>query len=321
MSNFAENNVNIRSLMNKVCAFAPATIANVNVGFDVLGLSLASLGDKVEVSINNLGYNRIVEIISETLLPLDPERNSCTYVIKKMQEYLKSDITVDVKIKKGFASGSGLGSSSASSAAATFAFNALLDSPFTREELLPFAAEGERIACGTAHYDNIAPALLGGIVLLYDNKPICLPLPESLYAISFFPSIEIKTSSSRSIVAQQAPLSVIAKQVSAMGAFVAGFYRGDYELIKRASKDYIVEPSRKILIPYFDEMREKTLAKGGIAFGISGSGPSVFALSATQEVAQEIRLILEDFYKESGIKTISFIENLKDGTGAKLCEY
>lgn len=307
--------------MDKVCAFAPATIANVNVGFDVLGLSLATLGDKVEVSPNGLGYNRISEIISETPLPTDPEKNSCTYVIKKMQEALHTDVTVDVRIKKGFASGSGLGSSSASSAAAAFAFNALMGTPFTREELLPFAAEGERIACGAAHFDNVSPALLGGIVLLHQQRPIRLPQPKELFAVSFFPNIEVKTASSRSIIAQHASLNVIAKQVSAMGAFVAALYNEDYALLKEACKDYLVEPSRKILIPFFDEMREATLACGGLAFGISGSGPSVFALASTRSTAEKIQHSLEHCYEGTGIKTISLVEDLKEGKGATLCEY
>ncbi|AMD85556.1 homoserine kinase [Capnocytophaga haemolytica] len=307
--------------MNKVCAFAPATIANLNVGFDVLGLALSSVGDRVEVSANGLKENRITEIISEIPLPTDPKKNSCTYVIEKMQASLGVDTYVDVRIKKGFASGSGLGSSSASSAAAAYAYNAFLGNPFQIEELLPFAAEGERIACGSAHLDNVSPALLGGIVLLHNRKPVRLPMPKELYAVSFFPKIEVKTSSSRSIVAQHASLDVVAKQVSAMGAFVVGLYSGDYQLMNSASVDYLVEPSRKILIPYFDEMRAVAMGAGGITFGISGSGPSVFALSPTLMIAEKIRNALEAIYEGSGIRTLSFVEDLKNGKGAKLCEY
>lgn len=171
---------------NKVCAFAPATIANVNVGFDVLGLALSSIGDKVEVTPNALKENRIVQIDNHDALPTNVNKNSCTVVIRKMQEAVENPVFVDVKIKKGFASGSGLGSSSASSAAAAFAYNALLGSPFSTEELLPFAAEGERIACGSAHLDNVSPALLGGVILLHNKKPIRLPVPKGLFAVSFF---------------------------------------------------------------------------------------------------------------------------------------
>lgn len=303
------------------CAFAPATIANFNVGFDVLGLALADIGDKVEVTPNGLSINRITQIDNHSSLPTDPAKNSCTVVIGKMQEYLDTPIFVDVRIQKGFASGSGLGSSSASSAAAAFAYNALAGSPFSVEELLPFAAEGERAACGSAHLDNVAPALLGGMVLLHGGKVVQLPLPEGLHTVSFFPDIEVNTSSSRSIVSKIASLDVVSKQVSCMGAFVAGLYRNDLQLVKSAMKDYLVEPARKILIPYFDEMREASLQSGGVAFGISGSGPSVFALAPNAATAEKIRLEMEAIYAGKGIKTLSFIIDLQKSKGAKLCDY
>ncbi|WP_018675560.1 homoserine kinase [Riemerella columbina] len=273
-----------------VCAFAPATIANVNVGFDVLGLALSGIGDTIEITENHLKENRVLEIISETPLPTDADKNCCTVVIRKMQEALNSDLFVDVRIRKGFASGSGLGSSSASSAAAAYAFNEIAGKPFTEEELIHFAAEGERVACGFAHLDNVSPALLGGWVLIYQGKTVRLPVPENLYAVSFFPNIEIKTSSARSIVSQKTSLSITAWQ-AAMGAFVASLYQGDEDLMRASLKDYIVEPTRKILIPFFDEMRDKALENGAITFGISGSVPSVFALEGFLQ-SDELGMVL-----------------------------
>ena len=305
----------------KICAFAPATIANVNVGFDVLGMSLSGIGDKVEVSVNNLKENRVTELKSETPLPLEADKNCCTVVIKKIQEALKSDIFVDVRIKKGFASGSGLGSSSASSAAAAYAYNELLGNPLSLEELIPFAAEGERVACGSPHLDNVSPALLGGLVLLYEKKPLRLPLPEGLYAVSFFPNIEIKTSSARSIVSQKTNLSTASWQVSAMGAFVASLYQKDKELMRQSLKDYLVEPTRKILIPFFDEMRESAMEKGAITFGISGSGPSVFALALEKNTAENIQKELNRIYDGSHIPTLSFVQPVTANSGACLCDY
>ena len=241
-------------IQETVCGFAPATIANVNVGFDVLGISLSIVGDRVEVTPNGTQQNKITFIESATPLPYAVEKNSCTVVIAAMQAQLENPLYVDVRIRKGFASGSGLGSSSASSAAAAFAYNTLMGNPFSLEELLPFAAEGERAACGSAHYDNVSPAILGGIVLLYQNKPIRLPLPKGLHAVSFFPNIEVNTASARSIVSRHVSLDIVSKQVSAMGAFVSGLYQENYDLLRKATKDFLVEPSRKILIPYFDEM-------------------------------------------------------------------
>ena len=238
-----------------------------------------------------------------------------------MQAQLENPLYVDVRIRKGFASGSGLGSSSASSAAAAFAYNTLMGNPFSLEELLPFAAEGERAACGSAHYDNVSPAILGGIVLLYQNKPIRLPLPKGLHAVSFFPNIEVNTASARSIVSRHVSLDIVAKQVSAMGAFVSGLYQEDYDLLRKATKDFLVEPSRKILIPYFDEMKEATLAAGGIAFGISGSGPSVFALAESHAVAERILAELHKIYAGQGIETLSFIEDLANGKGCRIGQF
>ncbi|MDO4230283.1 MAG: homoserine kinase [Capnocytophaga sp.] len=305
---------------NKICAFAPATIANLNVGFDVLGLALSSIGDKVEITPNGLTHNRITQIDNHSSLPTDVNKNSCTVVIQKMQEQLGKAIYVDVKIKKGFASGSGLGSSSASSAAAAFAYNALIDNHFTREELLPFAAEGERAACGSAHYDNVSPALLGGLILLHNGAPVRLPIPEGWHTVSFFPDIEVNTSSSRSIVAKHASLDVISKQVSSMGAFIAGLYNNDLQLIRQACKDFLVEPFRKILIPYFDEMRQASMDLGGITFGISGSGPSVFAIAPNKETAEKIQSEFNVIYAGKGIETLSFIEDLQKGKGTFLCD-
>ncbi len=286
-------------IQETICGFAPATIANVNVGFDVLGISLSSVGDRVEVTPNGSGENKITFIESATPLPYAAEKNSCTVVISAMQAQLENPLYVDVRIRKGFASGSGLGSSSAS----------------------PFAAEGERAACGSAHYDNVSPAILGGIVLLYQNKPIRLPLPKGLHAVSFFPNIEVNTASARSIVSRHVSLDIVSKQVSAMGAFVSGLYQEDYELLRKAAKDFLVEPSRKILIPYFDEMKEATLSVGGITFGISGSGPSVFALAESRTVAERILTELHKIYAGQGIETLSFIEDLANGKGCRLSQF
>ena len=308
-------------IQETICGFAPATIANVNVGFDVLGISLSSVGDRVEVTLNGSGENKITFIESATPLPYAAEKNSCTVVISAMQAQLENPLYVDVRIRKGFASGSGLGSSSASSAAAAFAYNTLMGNPFTLEELLPFAAEGERAACGSAHYDNVSPAILGGIVLLYQNKPIRLPLPKGLHAVSFFPNIEVNTASARSIVSRHVSLDIVSKQVSAMGAFVSGLYQEDYELLRKAAKDFLVEPSRKILIPYFDEMKEATLSVGGITFGISGSGPSVFALAESRTIAERILTELHKIYAGQGIEMLSFIEDLANGKGCRLSQF
>jgi len=307
--------------MRTICAFAPATIANINVGFDVLGLTLSTIGDKVELSPNNTGENQITEIQNEPNLPFEVDKNCCTVVIRKMQEQLDLFTGVDVKIKKGFASGSGLGSSSASSAAAAFAFNDLLGKPFKREELVNFAAEGERIACGSAHLDNVAPAILGGMVLIHENDLIQLPLPDNLYVVSFFPNIKINTSDSRSILKNTVPINILSKQVANMGAFVASLYQQDIAMFSRSVKDFVIEPTRKLLIPGFDEMKQQALQNKALAFGISGSGPSVFAFAQNKKDALNINSCLKEIYLDSGIQTQSYVELLSNHNGARITNY
>ncbi|MCH2023903.1 MAG: homoserine kinase, partial [Saprospiraceae bacterium] len=171
--------------MKEICAYAPATIANLSVGFDVLGIALDSIGDKVSLILNGNKNNRVTEIINGYNLPKDIEKNCCSVVIQKMQQKLNIYNGVDIRIRKGFKSGSGLGSSSASSAAAAYAYNELIGKPFTEQELVYFAAEGEFVACGTAHADNVAPSIMGGLVLIRSHNPvdiIKLPIPKNLHA-------------------------------------------------------------------------------------------------------------------------------------------
>ena len=307
--------------MMTACAFAPATIANINVGFDVLGLTLSTIGDKVELSPNNTGENKITEIQNEPNLPFEADKNCCTVVIRKMQEQLDMFTGVNVKIKKGFASGSGLGSSSASSAAAAFAFNELLGKPYKKKELVAFAAEGERIACGSPHLDNVAPAILGGMVLVHENDLIQLPLPDNLYVVSFFPNIKINTSDSRSILKNMVPINILSKQVANMGAFVASLYQQDIAMFSRSLKDFVIEPTRKLLIPGFDEMKQQALQNNALAFGISGSGPSVFAFAQNKKDALNINSCLQEICLDNGIQTQSYVEPLNNHNGARITNY
>ena len=228
---------------------------------------------------------------------------------------------VNVKIKKGFASGSGLGSSSASSAAAAFAFNELLGKPYKKKELVAFAAEGERIACGSPHLDNVAPAILGGMVLVHENDLIQLPLPDNLYVVSFFPNIKINTSDSRSILKNMVPINILSKQVANMGAFVASLYQQDIAMFSRSLKDFVIEPTRKLLIPGFDEMKQQALQNNALAFGISGSGPSVFAFAQNKKDALNINSCLQEICLDNGIQTQSYVEPLNNHNGARITNY
>lgn len=307
--------------MKTIRAFAPSTIANINVGFDVLGLALNTVGDIVELIDNHSDTNKIIDIKNGANLPYEVDENCCSVVIRKMQEALNSFKGVDIKIEKGFAAGSGLGSSSASSAAAAFAYNEFMGKPFKCEELIAFAAEGERVACGAAHIDNVAPALLGGIVLSKGKKTsdyIKLPVLKGLYVVTLFPNIKVKTSDSRKLLKETVPISVLSQQVSLMGAFVSSLYQNNYELFSESLQDLVVEPMRKLLIPKFDDLKQQALLNGALAFGISGSGPSVFAFAKDEATAIIIRDSLEKVYEHTGITTESYINKLSEKSGAKI---
>lgn len=309
--------------MESIKAFAPATIANFNVGFDVLGLSLNNIGDEVELTLNGTENNRIVAIVNGAQLPTAVEENCCSVVIRKMQEALGEFKGVDINITKGFRAGSGLGSSSASSAAAAFAYNALVGEPFSLKELVCFAAEGERIACGSPHIDNVAPAILGGIVLSLGKAAqdiIALPVPKDLYAISLFPKIKINTSDARKTLKNAVPLSTVAKQVGYMGAFVASLYKQDLELFSNALQDLIIEPARSLLIPKFQEMKQAALENNALAFGISGSGPAVFAIANGEAHAKQVLNALNAVYSNVGVEYQTYVNLLISESGARLIQ-
>lgn len=307
--------------MKSIRAFAPATIANFNVGYDVLGASLNNIGDEVVLTINGTKTNAITEIENGDFLPKEVNKNCCSVVIRKMQEVLGEYKGVDIRIVKGFASGSGMGSSSASSAAAAFGYNELVGRPFTKKELIKFAAEGERVACGSAHVDNVAPSILGGFVLATGSDVDCLielPVLDDLYAITLFPKISIKTSDSRGILKDNIGLSTASQQVALMGAFVSSLYDNDIKRFSSSLQDLMIEPIRSLLIPKFEEMRTTVHNNGGLAFGISGSGPSVFAICKGEENGLVVKKALEDVYEDLDIESQTYINALTKESGARI---
>jgi homoserine kinase len=293
-------------------AFAPATIANLNVGFDILGLALQNIGDTVEITPNQLNYNRITEIVNGANLPFDVSKNSCSVVIQKMQESINDLQGLDIKITKGFASGSGMGSSSASSAAAAMAYNLMQNNRFSKLELIQFAGEGERIACGAAHFDNVAPAIMKGITLVKDyNCVLKLPVLEDLFALVIFQQIEIKTAYSRSILPQNIPLKDTVSQMANIGSFVSSLYTNDYKLFSKSMIDLIAEPHRSNLIPNFKEMKAIALQNEAIAFGISGSGPSVFCLVKGKNSLENIQIKIENYLNNKNVVYESYTSKIE----------
>jgi len=286
-------------------AFAPATCANVACGFDVLGFAVENPGDEVELRLNNSNEIKITSITGDDgRLSLDPAKNTVSLVIQKYLEHIGVSQGVDIALTKKMPLGSGLGSSAASSVVGVYALNELLGKPLKQKELLPFAMEGERLACGSAHADNVAPALLGGFVLVRSYDPldvISLPTPKDLWATIIHPHIEVKTKDARSILRQEIQLSKAVEQWGNLGGLISGLYENNYDLIGRSLKDVIIEPIRSILIPGFEQAKQAALENGALGSSISGSGPSIFALAKDEQTANKIGLAMTAVYDSINI--------------------
>ena len=298
--------------MKTIKVFAPATVANLSCGFDVLGCCLESIGDEMVLTENSENKLRISKIEGQEL-PFEIDLNVAGVAMKALLKEYGSDQGFDLEIYKNIKPGSGIGSSAASAAGAVFALNKLLGEPFSRKELVNFAMQGEMLASGHAHADNVAPALVGGFTLIRSYEPlevISLPVPEKLKAVVLHPKIEVKTKDSRGLIKDNVSLDKAVKNWGNVGALVNALHTDDYKLLGRSLHDEIVEPIRSILIPYFKEMKETALNNGALGFGISGSGPSVYALCEGDEVAEQVRQSLTGFYSAKNIEFDIYKSNI-----------
>lgn len=291
--------------MNSVRAFAPATVANVSCGFDILGFAIDAMGDVVEVRERNKQGLQVVSITGDGgRLPFEAEKNTCAVAIKAMLDELGQDIGMEIYLEKGLPLGSGMGSSAASAVAALVAANRLLGEPFEKKQLLPFAMVAEKVACGAGHADNVAPSLLGGFVLIRDYHPldvIKLHVPDGLHCTLLHPHFELKTSDSRSVLRDSVSLKHSTIQSGNVAGLIAGLFQEDFELIGRSLRDVIAEPYRATLIPGFYEVKEAVKAAGALGMGISGSGPTLFALSKGEQTVQSIIDAAQQVYDSIGL--------------------
>lgn len=289
--------------MEQIKIFSPATIANISCGFDVLGVALDSVGDEMVIrKVLEKGI-RITKLVGQNL-PLQTEKNVAG--VAGMALLAESDYEggFEIEIYKKIKAGSGIGSSAASSAGAVWGMNQLLGAPFSTSKLVEFAMEGERLASGVAHADNVAPALFGGFTLVRSYEPLdIIPInsPSELYATVIHPQIEVKTSDSRKILKTNITLKDGIRQWGNLGGLIAGLFTEDYDLIGRSLVDHIVEPIRSILIPGFDDVKVNSMAAGALGCGISGSGPSIFAFSKGEAIAQAVALAMKNVYQNIGI--------------------
>ena len=283
--------------------FCPATIANISCGFDVLGVALDSVGDEMVIRKTSERGIQITKLEGQDL-PMETLQNVAGVAGLALLGASDYDGGFEIEIYKKIKAGSGIGSSAASSAGTVWAMNELLDKPFSKLELVKFAMEGERLASGVAHADNVAPALYGGFTLVRSYEPldiIPIPSPEELFATVIHPQIEVKTSDSRKILKTNITLKDGIKQWGNVGGLVAGLFTNDFDLIGRSLVDHIVEPIRSILIPGFDTVKSEAIKAGALGCGISGSGPSIFTFSKGEATAQKVGEAMKEVYQNIGI--------------------
>jgi len=289
--------------MEEIKVFCPATIANVSCGFDVLGLALNSVGDEMTIRKTSEKGIRITKILGQDL-PLETENNVAGVAGLALLSKSDYDGGFEIEIDKRIKPGSGIGSSAASSTGAVWAMNELLGRPFSNLELVQFAMQGEKLASDVAHADNVAPAIYGGFTLVRSYEPldiIPIPTPSELYATVIHPQIEVKTSDSRKILKTTISMQQGIRQWGNLGGLVAGLFQNDYDLIGRSLQDHIVEPIRSILIPSFDDIKRNAVKAGALGSGISGSGPSIFALSKEEETAKKVAESMKETYQNIGV--------------------
>lgn len=289
--------------MKKVKVHSPGTVANIVCGFDILGLALSEPYDVMEVTLLNRP-EVIIHNIDNFNLPTEAEKNVAGVVLLSVMERMNNTIGFEVTVEKHIKPGSGIGSSAASAAGAAVAANYLLGNIFSSDEVVQFAMNGEKLASGVKHADNIAPCILGGICLIRSIHPldiVSIPSPD-LFVTVVHPQIEVRTSDARQILKQQVLLKDAIKQWGNIAGLVTGFMKNDYDLIGRSLEDVIIEPVRSILIPGFDELKVKCKEAGALGGGISGSGPSVFMLSTDESTAKAVGHVMSQVYEQIGIE-------------------
>lgn len=287
--------------MKKIKVFAPGSIGNLGSGFDVFGLALEALGDTLEVTENNTGNLNIVKIDGDDGISTDPEKNIVTVGAKALLEEVGSDQGYDFIIKKGVLAGSGLGSSGSSATAGVYAVNELIGKPFTKEELLPFAAIGEKVASFIPHYDNVAPSMLGGFTVVRSDDPLEIlqvAIPENLYLALVRPNIMIKTKEAKKMLGETMLISNAVHQFGNIAGLIIGMQRNDIPLIGRSVEDKLAEPVRSQLIPKYNLAKKAALNAGAAGFNISGSGPAMFAICDSKKVAENVIEALRAVYQD-----------------------
>lgn len=307
--------------MDYLKLFSPATVANVSCGFDSLGFAVDTVGD--EMTFTKKAEKGVkITAISGANLSYDVDENAASAVVQKMLSEANANFGVSLTISKGYSPGSGLGSSAASAAGAAFGANQLLGNIYSELELVKFAMFGEEVACGSQIADNVAAAIYGGFVLIRSYKPleiVKLPVPNELKLVAIHPQVEVKTKDARAVLPKKIDLKDAITQWANVGGLISGLYTEDYQLISNSLVDIIVEPYRKKLIPHFNEVKNAAIKSGALGAGISGSGPTIFALCKGDKDAKNVHSAINESYKNTGIAYTLFTSEIND-KGIKILE-
>jgi len=296
------SNVKRETSIRTAVAFAPASVGNVAVGFDLLGHALEGIGDTVTATRIEEPVVRVTAIRGVvTDLPFDPENNTAARAVASLRAALGLDFGFELEIDKGIPLGSGLGGSAASATAALTAANALLAQPLTPQELYPHALEGERAASGSLHGDNVGPQLLGGLVLATVDRLVPIPVPPGLVAVLVHPHFVLETRKAREALRGVYALGEFVAQSEGLALVLAGCFTADFTLIKRGLRDVLIEPRRSALIPGFAAVKQAALDAGALGASISGAGPSVFAWFEDRSAAADAGQAMANAFAEAGL--------------------
>jgi homoserine kinase len=307
---------------SSVTAFAPATVANVAVGFDILGFAIESVGDRVTVTKTDalgVSFESMSGIAGAEGIPTDPAKNTAGKPLLLMIEKFKPSFGFSVRIEKGIPLGSGMGGSAASAVGGVVAAHQLLlnegvlKAPLSLAELLLFALEGEAVASGSKHADNIAPCLYGGLTLSYPGDTpdvVAIPYPKNLYCVLVHPDYRVDTQTARSVLKSELPLKLHVQQSARLASFILGCTTGDLSLLKKGLEDLIVEPQRASLIPGFAAVKAAALNEGVLGCSISGAGPAVFALTGDLGVAEAAKKEMIQAFSDAGLSAKAWVSKI-----------
>lgn len=304
----------MNTIENEIRIFCPATVANVNCGFDALGFALEGIGDEMVIRKVKTPGVTITKITGEKL-PMEAHKNVAGVSGLAMLEGIQANFGVEIEIHKKIRAGSGIGSSSASAAGAVFGINQLLDEPLDNLALTNYAMKGEALASGNEHADNVAPCIYGGTTLITGYNPlriIALPPMDSVYVGILHPHIKIATKDARAILPKEVPLKNAITQAQNLASFVASLYEWDKQLFGDSLHDLLVEPHRKQLIPHFDTIKQISKKHHCITFGISGSGPSLFSFAFAKANIASYLSESKAYYKEQGLEVDTYTSRISD---------